>query len=69
MDELMNNDFKFEEVLQKANQASKIKSSSESEDKLNEISFNFESSGPPRMHEDSKEDEVEESDEEEVLTM
>ena len=60
MDELMNNDRKFEDLLQKANQASK---------KSNEIPFNFESAGASRVHEDLKEDEEEESDEEETLTM
>jgi hypothetical protein len=69
VDELMNNDQKFEKVLQKVNQASKLKSGSESEDKSNEIPFNFESAGAPNMHEDLKEDEEGESDEEETLTM
>ena len=69
MDELMNNDQKFEELLQKANQASKLKSGSESEDKSNEIQFNFESAGAPSTHEDLKDDEEEVSDEEETLTM
>jgi hypothetical protein len=41
VDELMKNDEKFEEVLQKANLTSNIKSSSESEDKLNEKSLKF----------------------------
>jgi hypothetical protein len=52
VDELMNNDQKFEDLLQKANQASKVKSGSESEDKLNEITFKFESAGASRVHED-----------------
>ena len=57
VDELMNNNQKFEDLLLKANQVSKLKSGSESDDKSNEIPFNFESAGASRMHEDLKEGE------------
>jgi len=53
----MNNNQKFEDLLLKANQVSKLKSGSESDDKSNEIPFNFESAGASRMHEDLKEGE------------
>lgn len=42
VDELMNNDRKFDIVIQKANLASKFKSSSEHEDKSNKVSLKFE---------------------------